>query len=214
MLHGSYDYWLVALSIVLAMVAVYVALGLAGRGSAAPRPSRWLWVTTLLDPLLRRQKTMGDEARHGEVQFHTLAEAIPQIVWTATPDGMCDYANKHWYEVMRLTNAQSLGEGWVEMIHPDDRAVCLDAWQATLRTGEAFELEYRLRDGKAGFHWYLGRATALRDSSGAILKWFGTCTDIEEQKHNQQLLEQQIKDRTEELADANTRLQEEMWERD
>jgi diguanylate cyclase (GGDEF)-like protein/PAS domain S-box-containing protein len=171
-------------------------------------------VTAVLDRLLDTQKTIGDEARHNQVQFHTLAEAIPQIVWTATPDGMCDYANKHWYELMRLTEAQSLGEGWAEMIHPDDRAVCLDAWHATTQTGEAFELEYRLRDEKAGFHWYLGRATAMRDSSGAILKWFGTCTDIEEQKHNQQLLEQQIKDRTEELADANTRLQEEMWERD
>jgi diguanylate cyclase (GGDEF)-like protein/PAS domain S-box-containing protein len=171
-------------------------------------------VTAFQDRLLAVQKTIGDTARDGEVQFHTLAEAIPQIVWTATPDGMCDYANKRWYEVMRLTDAQSLGEGWAEMIHPDDRAVCLEAWQTTLRTGEAFELEYRLRDEKAGFHWYLGRATALRDSAGAILKWFGTCTDIEEQKHHQQLLEQQIKDRTEELADANTRLQEEMWERD
>jgi len=171
-------------------------------------------VTALRDRLLVAQKILGDEARHSEVQFQTLAEAIPQIVWTAAPDGICDYANKRWYELMRLTDTQSLGDGWVKMIHPDDRAACLDAWQWTLRTGETFELEYRLPDEKAGFRWYLGRATALRDSSGAIVKWFGTCTDIEEQKHNQQILEQQIKDRTEELADANTRLQEEMWERD
>jgi PAS domain S-box-containing protein len=190
MLHRSYEYWLAAFSVALATV------------------------TALLVRVLAAQKTLANAARHGEVQFQTLAEAIPQIVWTAAPDGACDYANKRWHELMRLTGTQSLGDGWVKMIHPDDRAACLDAWQWTLRTGETFELEYRLPDERAGFRWYLGRATPMRDSTGAIVKWFGTCTDIEEQKHNQQILEQQIKDRTEELADANTRLQEEMWEKD
>ena len=83
-----------------------------------------------------------------------------------------------------------------------------------MRSGETFEIEYRLHDATHGYRWYLDRAVPLRDDQGVILQWFGTCTDIEEQKHYQQMLEQQIKERTEELADANTRLQQEMWEKD
>jgi diguanylate cyclase (GGDEF)-like protein/PAS domain S-box-containing protein len=195
-LRGSYDSRLVALSVVL--VCLVLALTI---------------VTVVLNRVLSAHKIAGDEARQGEVQFHTLAEAIPQIVWTATTTGIIDYANKRLHALLSLVETKSMEEGLADLLHPDDRAVCLEAWQHTLKTGEPFELEYRLRD-ETGFRWYLGRATALRDSSGAIIKWFGTCTDIEEQKHNQQILEQQIKDRTEELADANTRLQEEMWERD
>lgn len=166
-----------------------------------------------LDRLLTTQKAIGNAARTGEAQFRTLAEAIPQIVWTTGPDGSSDYANKRWYEVMRLTEAQTLGTGWLDMIHPDDRAPCLQAWERSLRIGEDFEFQYRLRDERKGFRWYLGRATPLRDSSGAIIKWFGTCTDVEE-RHQLEILEEQIKERTEELAETNTRLHEEIWERD
>lgn len=170
--------------------------------------------TALLDRILAAQKQAREAARDGETQFRTLAEAIPQIVWTATPDGKTDYINHRWYQMMRLTEAQSLGTGWMDVIHPDDRGVCMEAWEAAIAAGKDFEFEYRLRDEQLGYRWYLNRATPMRDSSGAIAKWFGTCTDIDEQKHQQQTLEKEIKERTEQLADANTRLQEEMWERD
>ena len=171
-------------------------------------------VTSFLDRLLAGQKTAAESARQGEEQFRVLAEAIPQMVWTTRPDGETDYCNNRWYEIMRLTEEQSLGKGWTMMIHPDDRSACLEHWERALRSGGVFELEYRLRDEAKGYRWYLGRATPLRDSRGDIVKWFGTCTDIEDQKQNQQILEEQIKQRTKELADANLRLQEEVWERD
>jgi diguanylate cyclase (GGDEF)-like protein/PAS domain S-box-containing protein len=161
----------------------------------------------------RRRVGTGGKA-HSEGRFRTMADAIPLIVWTAGPDGMADYYNNRWYELMRLTEAESLGEGWSQAVHPDDRPMCLESWERSKRTGEPFEIEYRLRDEAKGYRWYLGRATAARDSSGSIIKWLGTCTDIEDQKHQQQILEQEIKERTVELADANTRLQKEMWERD
>jgi C4-dicarboxylate-specific signal transduction histidine kinase len=87
-------------------------------------------------------------------------------------------------------------------------------WEHARKTGESFQTEYRLLDAQKNYRWYLSRASAVRDSTGAVTKWFGTCTDIEEQKHNQEILEKEIKERTLELADANTRLQEEMWDRD
>lgn len=149
-----------------------------------------------------------------EAQLRALAEAIPQIVWTALPDGKSDYANRRWYELTHLSEAESLGDDWLEVVHLDDREPCQEAWHRSLRTGEPFELEYRIRNANAGFRWFLGRATAMRDADGNIIRWFGTCTDIEDQKHQQQILEEQIKERTEELANANTKLQEEIWERD
>jgi diguanylate cyclase (GGDEF)-like protein/PAS domain S-box-containing protein len=155
-----------------------------------------------------------DAAQDGEARFRILAEAIPQIVWTATPEGSADYCNRRWYELTGFTEEQTLGAGWLNAIHPDDQPVAARNWANVLPTGEPFEMEYRVQNATGGFRWQLARATPMRDSAGTIVKWFGGCTDIEEQRHTQQLLEDQIRDRTAELADANTRLQEEMWERD
>ena len=83
-----------------------------------------------------------------------------------------------------------------------------------VQSGDGYEIEHRFRRADGAYRWFLGRANPIRGDQGAIFKWFGTRTDIEDQKHNQQILEEQIKARTTELADANTRLQEEMCERD
>jgi diguanylate cyclase (GGDEF)-like protein/PAS domain S-box-containing protein len=158
------------------------------------------------------KRTPGSQA--DAARFQTLAEAIPQIVWIADANGHTSYINKRWYEMTGTREGDSLGAGWIESIHPDDREPCQNKWQECMRSGETFEIEYRLHDAVKGYRWYLDRAVPLRDERGIIQQWFGTCTDIEEQKHHQQMLEQQIKERTEELADTNTRLQQEMWEKD
>ena len=88
-----------------------------------------------------------------------------------------------------------------------------EKWEKSRQSGETFEIEYRLLDAKKGYRWYLDRAVPVRDDNQVIRQWFGTCTDIEEQKHYQQSLERQIKERTEELADTNTRLQQECGKR-
>jgi diguanylate cyclase (GGDEF)-like protein/PAS domain S-box-containing protein len=148
------------------------------------------------------------------VRFQTLAEAIPQIVWIADSNGRTSLLNKRWHEMTGTQESDGLGTGWMESVHPDDRAPCQEKWEKCMRSGETFEIEYRLHNATHGYRWYLDRAVPLRDDQGVILQWFGTCTDIEEQKHYQQMLEEQIKERTEELADTNTRLQQEMWEKD
>jgi diguanylate cyclase (GGDEF)-like protein/PAS domain S-box-containing protein len=153
--------------------------------------------------------TIRDDAR-----FRTLAEAIPQIVWICDANGRTTYLNQHWYEMAGAPEADDLGERWLRVLHPDDCAPCMEKWQKCRDSGQTFEIEYRLLDASKGYRWYLNRAVPLRDESGTIQQWFGTCTDIEEQKHYQQTLEQEIKQRTEELAEANARLQLEMWEKD
>jgi diguanylate cyclase (GGDEF)-like protein/PAS domain S-box-containing protein len=156
-----------------------------------------------------RQKAAVKAARDAELQFRTLAEAIPQIVWTTGPDGLTTYINRRWYEMTGTAVEGSLGNGWMEAVHPDDREVCQQKWKECLRTGEPFEIEYRLHDAEKKYRWYLDRAVPLRDASGAIIKWFGTCTDIDDQMQTQELLQQQIKEHTTALFEANERLQNE-----
>jgi diguanylate cyclase (GGDEF)-like protein/PAS domain S-box-containing protein len=206
--HGSYGYGLVMFAIAMLAIAFFILIRFAisggrGGGSLAVLRSRVLakW----------RGSASSDE---GEARFRMLAEAIPQIVWTATPEGGIDFCNGRWYQLSGFSREQTLGLGWANGLHPDDRPVVLEMWEKCNRTGEAFEMEYRLKNAAGGYRWHLARATTMRDPAGTIVKWFGACTDIEDQRHNQELLQEQIKERTAELADASTRLQEEMWEKD
>jgi diguanylate cyclase (GGDEF)-like protein/PAS domain S-box-containing protein len=171
--------------------------------------------TSFLDQFIRAQHHAIAAAREGETFFRTLARTIPEIVWTARSDGFIDFASERWYEYTGQTPQPDKEAAWKEVVHPDDFDVCNSTWQHCVGSGAPYEVEYRLRRGSDGdYRWFLARATPVRDAQGQILKWFGTCTDIEEQKHHQQILEQEIKTRTEELADSNTRLQEEMWAKD
>ncbi len=171
-------------------------------------------VTSMLDRLLMAQNAVTASALESELYFHTLAEAVPEIIWTTDPTGAVDFVNSCWHRLTGLTPEESRGAGWQVIVHPDDRPTCAEKWARSIATGNPYEIEYRLHHADGSYRWFLGRANAIRDEQGKIVKWFGTSTDIDDQKHNQQILEDQIRDRTEELADANTRLQEEMWEKD
>jgi diguanylate cyclase (GGDEF)-like protein len=112
-----------------------------------------------------------------------------------------------------MTQEQAIGWGWGDCLHPDDLPVALKNWEKCRRSGQSFEMDYRLRTAAGDFRWHMVRATPMRDSSGTIIKWFGACADIEDQMHTQQLLEAEVKHHTAALMDANTRLQLEMRER-
>jgi PAS domain S-box-containing protein len=118
-----------------------------------------------------------------ERQFRLLAEAMPQLVWTANRRGEVDYLNLHWYEYTGSNLERSSGAGWMESTHPDDREQVRRQWEASVDSGEPLDVECRVRRGVDGvYRWFLTRALALRSSKGEILRWFGTCTDIENQK--------------------------------
>ncbi len=112
-----------------------------------------------------------------------LAETIPQIVWTAQPDGWVDYFNTQWFEYSGLALDESLGWGWEQVVHPDDLDMAAWRWTHSFTTGDPFDVEYRFRRAAdATYRWHLGRARPVRDEDGAIVKWFGTSTDIDDQK--------------------------------
>ena len=164
--------------------------------------------------VVKRRTLRLSAAADGDSQFRSLAEAIPLIVWTAGPDGLTNYINQRWYEMTGTAQGECLGDSWADFVHPDDLAVCWQKWNDCLHSGETFEIEYRLRDKAGRYRWFINRAIPLRAASGAIKQWFGSCTDIDDQMRNQQLLEEQIKERTSELFDANMKLKDEMCEKD
>ena len=118
----------------------------------------------------------------GEQLFQGIAEAIPQLVWTTLPDGHHDYFNPRWYEYTGMPRGANHGEGWQLAFHPEDLPEANRRWTHALRTGETYEVEYRCRRHDGVYRWFLGRARPVRDAEGTIVKWFGTCTDIEDQK--------------------------------
>lgn len=156
-----------------------------------------------------RQNALVKAARDAELQFHTLAEAIPQIVWTAVPGGGVSYCNQRWCDLTGFTMEETLGWGWQKAIHPDDLPQAIENWQRSRETGFALDMEYRIKSREGSYRWYLVRATPLCDSNGEVIKWFGACADIDDQMHTQQLLEEQIKEHTEALFEANERLRHE-----
>ena len=117
-----------------------------------------------------------------EGRFRTLADTMPQMVWSTLPDGFHDYYNARWYEFTGAPDGSTDGEAWNGMFHPDDQERAWVRWRQSLTTGDPYEIEYRLRYRDGTYRWVLGRALPIRDSGGRIVRWFGTCTDIHEQK--------------------------------
>lgn len=118
-----------------------------------------------------------------EESYRSLADAMPQIVWTARADGYLDYYNRRWFEYTGMTLEQTVGWGWQPVLHPEDVEKALRLWSRAVVTGERYQIEYRFkRASDAQYRWHLGRAEPLRDADGRIVKWFGTSTDIDDQK--------------------------------
>jgi PAS domain S-box-containing protein len=123
-----------------------------------------------------------------ERRYRSLAEAIPQIVWTAHPDGVVDYVNQRWFEYTGISTGVIEGS-WDVALHPDDLSRSRQAWREALRSGERVQMECRLRQGGTGlYRWHLCRAVPERSASGQIVSWLGTFTDIEDQKRAQLVL--------------------------
>lgn len=127
--------------------------------------------------LKRKREAMIDS----ETRFRTLADAIPQMVWSATVDGQVDYFNERWYEFTGLPEGTSEGDRWIDVVHPDDRERAGQVWGRSLETGQPYQIEYRLRNQSGEYRGALGRALPIRDSAGRITRWIGSCTDIHEQ---------------------------------
>ncbi len=116
-------------------------------------------------------------------RYRFLTDSLPQMVWTAKPNGEIDYFNRRTYEYTGRTVEESMHSGWIGVIHPDDQARSTERMQQAVATGETLDSEIRIRRGTDGaYRWHLSRAVPMRDADGNVIQWFGTCTDIDDQK--------------------------------
>lgn len=143
-----------------------------------------------------------------ETRYRTLIEALPQLVWTCTADGRCDYVSPQWVAYSGRPEAEQLGQNWVETIHPQDRDALTAAWKRAVRTGTAFDAEARLRGADGTYRWFKQRAVPVREGESRI-KWFGTSTDIgdivaarETMARSKQELESLVLERTAQLVQS------------
>lgn len=128
--------------------------------------------------------------RESEAKFRTIANAMPQMVWSTLPDGYHDYYNRQWYDYTGMPEGSTDGEGWNGMFHPEDQPLAWERWRHSLQTGDTYEIQYRLRHRSGQYRWVLGRALPIRNDAGTIIRWMGTCTDI----HDQKLAEEELRE--------------------
>ncbi|MCO5937101.1 PAS domain S-box protein [Mucilaginibacter sp. RB4R14] len=116
-------------------------------------------------------------------EFKFLADSIPQIIWTSNPDGTMDYYNKHWFDYTGLSPEDTLYYGWEPVIHPEDAPKDYADWHHSLATGKPYRSELRFRRAVDGvYKWHKAMAQPMLAADGSILKWFGSCYDIDEYK--------------------------------
>ncbi|MBS7458634.1 PAS domain-containing protein [Coralloluteibacterium stylophorae] len=155
---------------------------------------------------LTDRKRAEHALQESEDRFRAITESMPQMVWSTRPDGYHDFFNQRWYDYTGVPYGSTDAEAWLQVFHPDDHARTGARWRHSLETGEPYEIEYRLRRSDGVYRWVLGRAMATRDAAGRITRWFGTCTDIEEQVQAREALarfgeqlEREVAERTAEL---------------
>lgn len=142
-----------------------------------------------------------------EAKFSLLARSIPQFIWTVNSDLQPDYISESLYNYTGLTEKQLIENGFSDMVHPDDVQKNNAAWENSVKTGEELTIEHRLRRHDGEYRWYLCRAIAQKDETGAVVQWIGTSTDIDQQKAFQENLEQLVNERTAALSKANAELE-------
>jgi PAS domain S-box-containing protein len=178
----------------------------------------WLTVFALIRVAPQAFALRSPEAVEQEAtarrSMQEIANAMPQMVWTARPDGLLDYYNDRFYEYSGLPREASVDEGWQFLVHPDDLPRYREVWSVSVHSGCNHEIEIRLKDHRTGrYRWHLVRALPVKDSAGAIGRWIGTYTDIEDQKQSEEALrkaheelEERVQQRTIELSQATDEL--------
>jgi PAS domain S-box-containing protein len=128
-----------------------------------------------------KEQELAELRRESEERYRFLAEAQPDQIWTARPTGELDYVNQRVLDYLGTSFAEQVKDGWPKVIHPDDLPRTLKLWQQALDTGGPYENELRLkRASDDSYRWHLARAVPMRNRSGAIVKWFGSNTDIDD----------------------------------
>ncbi|QYF92706.1 PAS domain S-box protein [Massilia sp. PAMC28688] len=149
---------------------------------------------------ITERKRQEQSLKESEAKFRTIANAMPQMVWSTLPDGFHDYYNQQWYDFTGVPQGSTDGDAWNGLFHAEDQPRAMALWRACLASGAVYEIEYRLRHHSGHYRWVLGRALPVHDEQGEIIRWMGTCTDIHAHKAAQEELRKANQQKDEFLA--------------
>jgi PAS domain S-box-containing protein len=152
---------------------------------------------------ITERKQTEQALRESEARFRSLADSMPQLVWTALPDGTVDYYNQRYQEYREIKQVEGTAWEWAPVLHPDDLQPTVDVWQHSLKTGEIYQIEHRVRMADDSYRWHLSRGVPMVDEQQRIVRWFGTATDI----HDLKVAEEKLKVNTEQLERSNRELE-------
>jgi PAS domain S-box-containing protein len=136
---------------------------------------------------ITERKQAEEAIRESEARFRELADAMPQLVWMARPDGTVDYYNRRYQEFGGISPDGDQWE-WAPVLHPDDVEPTVYAWQHAVETGTVYEIEHRVRMADGSYRWHLSRGTPVRDDQGHVIRWYGTATDIHATKQAEEAI--------------------------
>jgi PAS domain S-box-containing protein len=165
----------------------------------SPRPGQFV---NILTDITKRKKA-EQALRESEQRFRSLADSMPQLVWTALRDGRVDYYNERHLEYKDIKQVKDQDWDWAPVLHPDDTEPTVDAWLHALESGEIYQIEHRVRMSDGSYRWHLSRGVPMLDENGQIIRWFGTATDI----HDLKLAEEQLKIYASRLEKSNRELE-------
>ena len=225
--------WWMGLAIRRPVAALMASARELGTGSRSDVPIRGVRELEQVGEALRisadeleqraRDRAAAEAAlRESEERFHTLADTLPQLVWTCLPNGECDYLSRQFRTYTGISETAQTSVDWQrQFIHPHDRERTAECWGAAGRGSNEYDIEHRIRGGDGTYRWFKTRATPLRDEAGHIVKWFGASADIQDNVKARETLTRSrdqlstvVAERTRELAAANAQLTEEILTRE
>ena len=152
---------------------------------------------------ITERKKAEEALRRSEERFHSLADSMPQLVWTALPDGTVDYYNQRYLEYQEIKQVEGTGWEWAPVLHPDDLQPTINVWKHSVETAEIYQVEHRVQMADNSYRWHLSRGVPLLDEHGRVIQWFGTATDI----HDLKLAEEELQVYAERLERSNRELE-------
>ena len=154
-----------------------------------------------------QRRKVEEALRESEARLQAVANVVRDLMWSNDASGDTDWYNARWLEYTGQSLENARGYGWLEAIHPDDRATSLQQFRRAIESGERLKHEHRIRDSSGEYRWFLVQAEPLRDGAEKIVRWFGAATDIDEQRVRRDVLEERVRQRTRQLEDLSMQRQ-------